>query len=82
MPIGIFDAEACRFVGPIWVITWAPFGSLLGPRLGHYLGHVWVILCPVITVLYSDVPMSIYCSVSHYPFPLENASIKGFGYKK
>ena len=45
------------------------------PCLGHYLGPVWVILCYVITVLYSDVPMGTYCSVSRYPFPLEDASV-------
>ena len=27
MPIGISDAAAYRSVGPVWVITWAPFGS-------------------------------------------------------
>ena len=39
------------------------------------VGPVWVILCSVITVLYSDVPTSTYCSVSRYPFPLEDAGI-------
>ena len=40
------------------------------------MGPVWVILYSVIIVLYSDVPTSIYCYVSRYPFPLENASIR------
>ena len=57
-------------------ILQAPFGSLLGPRLGHYLGPVWVILCSVITVLYNDVPTCAYCYVSRYPFPLEDAGIR------
>ena len=39
------------------------------------VGPVWVILCSVITVLYSDVPTSTYCSVSHYPFLLEDVGI-------
>ena len=37
---------------------------------------VWVILCSVIIVMYSDIPMGTYCSFSRYPFPLENASIR------
>ena len=37
------------------------------------VGPVWVILYSVITVLYSDVPTGTYCSVSCYPFILENA---------
>ena len=41
----------------------------------HYVGPVLVILCSVITILYSDVPTGAYCSFSHYPFPLENAGI-------
>ena len=75
MLIEISDVVAYRSVSLILVITWAPFWSLLGPRLGHYLGLVCVILCFVINVLYNDVPTGTYCSVSHYPFPLENASI-------
>ena len=39
------------------------------------IGLVWVILCSVITVLHSDVPTGTYCSVSRYPFPLEDAGI-------
>ena len=27
MPIGISDVVAYHFVGPVWVITWALFGS-------------------------------------------------------
>ena len=33
----------------------------------HFIGPVWVILCFVITVLYNDVPMGTYCSVSRFP---------------
>ena len=40
------------------------------------IGPVWVILCFIITVLYCDVPMGIYCYISRYPFPLENADIR------
>ena len=40
------------------------------------ISSVWVILWFVINVLYSDVPAGIYCFVSHYPFPLENADIR------
>ena len=76
MPIRISNAAAYRSMGPVWVITWAPFRSLLGPLLGHDLGLVWVILYSVIIVLYSDVPTSIYCYVSRYPFPLENVGIR------
>ena len=42
----------------------------------HSVGPVWVILCFVITVLYSDVPTGTYCFVSCYPFPLKDASIR------
>ena len=42
----------------------------------HSIGPFWVILCLVITVLYSDVPTGTYCSVSRYPFPLEDANIR------
>ena len=42
----------------------------------HSVGPVWVILCFVITVMYSNVPTSTYCSVSCYPLPLENACIR------
>ena len=27
MPIGIFDVAVYHSVGPVWVITWAPFRS-------------------------------------------------------
>ena len=37
---------------------------------------VWVILCSIITVLYSDVPADTYCSGSRYPFPLEDLGIQ------
>ena len=37
MPIGISDAAAYRSVSLVWVITWAPFRSLLRPYLGHTL---------------------------------------------
>ena len=40
------------------------------------VGPVWVILCSVITVMYSNVPMGTYCSISRYPLPLENAGIR------
>ena len=40
------------------------------------VGPVWVILCSVITILYSDVPTGTYCYVSHYPFPLEDVGIR------
>ena len=42
----------------------------------RFVGLVWVILCSVITVLHSDVPIGTYCSVSRYPFPLEDAGIR------
>ena len=42
----------------------------------HSVGSIWVILCSVITVIFSDVPMSTYCYVSCCLFPLENASIR------
>ena len=41
-----------------------------------FVGPFWVILCSVITILYSDVFTSTYCYVSHYPLPLEDASIR------
>ena len=37
---------------------------------------VWVILCSVITVQYSDVPTGTYYSTPRYPFPLEDAGIR------
>ena len=40
------------------------------------VGPVWVILCSVITVMYSDIPTGNYCSISCYPFPLKDASIR------
>ena len=39
------------------------------------VGPVWVILCSIITVLYSDVPTGTYCSGFCYPFPLEDVGI-------
>ena len=42
----------------------------------HSVGPVWVILYSVITVMHSDVPTGTYCSVSRYPFPLEDAGIR------
>ena len=42
----------------------------------YFVGPVWVILCSVITVLYSNVRTSTYCSISLYPFPLEDVSIR------
>ena len=40
------------------------------------VGSVWAILCSIITVLYSNVPMGTYCFVSCYLFPLENVDIR------
>ena len=44
MLIGISDLVAYCSVRPVWIITLAPFGSLLGPRLGHTLLYYH---CPV-----------------------------------
>ena len=40
------------------------------------IGPVWVILCYAITVMYNDVPTGTYCSVSGYPFSLEDTCIR------
>ena len=37
MPIGISDVAAYHSIGPVWVITWAPFRSLFRPCLGDTL---------------------------------------------
>ena len=42
----------------------------------RYVGPVWVIRCYVITILYNDVPTDTYCSISCYPFPLEDGGIR------
>ena len=51
MPIGISDATTYRSVGPIWVITWASFGSysvlLLLSCTVIYL-QVLIVMFPVI----------------------------------
>ena len=42
----------------------------------RFVVPVRVILCSIITILYSDVPIDTYCFVSRYLFPLENAGIR------
>ena len=52
---------------PIGTTVVATYSS--GPRLGNYMGPVWVILLPdldfvwINVVLYCDVPMGTYCTI-------------------
>ena len=61
MPTWISDAAAYRFVDSVWVITWAPFGSLLRPCLGHSLlcNH-----CPVQGCTYEHLLFCFLLSIS------------------
>ena len=51
MPIGISDVVAYRSISPVWVITWAPFGSYSALLSLSYIVmylQVLIIMFPVI----------------------------------